>query len=98
MLPAMEAEPGVKLLLCHRPEDYMRRLRGAKVDIALAGHAHGGQVRIGGRGLYAPGQGIFPRYTHGVWDGRLIISSGATNAVPAPRWGNPCEVLRIDLD
>ncbi len=98
MLPAMEAEAGVKLLLCHRPEDYMRRLRTAKVDIALAGHAHGGQVRIGGQGLYAPGQGLFPRYTHGVWDGRLIISSGATNPVPAPRWGNPCEVLRIDLD
>ena len=53
----MEAEPGVKVLLCHRPEDYMHRLRGAKVDLVLAGHAHGGQIRIGGQGLYAPGQG-----------------------------------------
>ncbi len=98
MLPAMEAEPGVKVLLCHRPEDYMHRLRGAKVDLVLAGHAHGGQIRIGGQGLYAPGQGIFPRYTRGVWDEKLIISAGASNAVPAPRFGNPCEVLRIDLD
>ena len=98
MLPAMQAEPGIKILMCHKPEEYMRHLRGAQVDLALAGHAHGGQIRIGGQGLYAPGQGIFPRYTYGVWGGRLIISSGATNAVPVPRWGNPCEVLRIDLD
>jgi hypothetical protein len=98
ILPALAAEGGVRILLCHKPEDYMARLRGAQVELALAGHAHGGQIRIGGRGLYAPGQGILPRYTYGVWDGRLIITSGASNAVPVPRWGNPCEVLRIDLD
>lgn len=98
MLPDMETEPGVKILLCHHPEDYRNRLRGAKVDLVLAGHAHGGQIRIGDQGLYAPGQGIFPRFTRGVVDGRMIISAGASNTVPIPRIGNPCEVLRIDLD
>ena len=76
----------------------MRYLRGADVDLVLAGHAHGGQIRIFGQGLYAPGQGIFPRYTRGVVDGRMIISAGAGNPVPAPRWGNPCEVLQLELD
>lgn len=98
MLPALEAEEGVRILMCHRPEDYMHSLRDAQVDLVLAGHAHGGQIRVAGRGLYAPGQGLLPRYTHGVVDGRMIVSAGAGNPVPVPRWGNPCEVLRIDLD
>lgn len=98
IVPALAAEPGFRLLLCHKPEEYMLCLRGADVDLVLAGHAHGGQIRIFGQGLYAPGQGIFPRYTRGVVDGRMIISAGAGNPVPAPRWGNPCEVLRLELD
>ena len=92
ILPAMEAENGCKVLLCHRPEDYVRHLQNAAVDLVLAGHAHGGQIRIGNQGLYAPGQGIFPKYTRGVVNGKMIISAGAGNAVLAPRWGNPCEL------
>ena len=68
------------------------------MDLVVAGHAHGGQIRIGNQGLYAPGQGLFPRYTRGLADGRMIISAGAGNPAGAPRWGNPCEVLRITLD
>lgn len=98
ILPELEAEMSCKILLCHRPEDYIHRLKGANIDLVLAGHAHGGQIRVRDRGLYAPGQGILPKYTHGVVDGRMIISAGASNAVAAPRWGNPCEVLQIDID
>ena len=98
MLSDMEAEPGVKVLMCHRPEDYIRYLRGSRVDLVLSGHAHGGQIRLGGQGLYAPGQGFFPKYTHGVADGRMIISAGASNPSPVPRIGNPREVLLIELD
>lgn len=98
MIPRMAEEPGVRILMSHRPEDYYRYLQNAPVDLILAGHAHGGQIRIAGQGLYAPGQGILPKLTHGLVDGRMVISAGATNAVPVPRWGNPCEVLAIDLD
>ncbi len=98
MLPAMEAEEGVKILMCHRPEDYAHRLRENDVDLVLAGHAHGGQVRLFGRGLYAPGQGLFPKYTRGVVDGRMVVSAGASNNVLIPRLFNPREVLWIDLD
>ena len=76
----------------------MRELRGRKVDLVLAGHAHGGQIRIREQGVYAPGQGLFPRYTKGVVDGRMIVSAGAGNPVHMPRWGNPCEIVRITLD
>lgn len=98
MLPAMEAEDGVKILMCHKPEDYIHRLRDSKVDLVLSGHAHGGQIRLGGQGLYAPGQGIFPQYTRGIVDEKMIISAGASNNVCIPRFGNPCEVLLIELD
>ena len=97
MLPAFTAEDGCRILMCHRPEDYMQRLRDQDVDLVLAGHAHGGQMRFFGRGLYASGQGIFPRYTKGVVD-RMIISTGASNRVPVPRINNPREILRIHLD
>lgn len=98
MLPAMEKEPGAKILMCHRPEDYIHRLRDSRVDLVLAGHAHGGQMRIGRQGLYAPGQGIFPKYTYGIVDQKMIISAGASNPVLTPRFRNPCEVLLIELD
>ena len=98
MMDAFEQLEGFKLLLCHKPEHYMKRLRRREVDLTLAGHAHGGQIRIGEQGIYAPGQLLFPRYTKG-WEngGRLLISAGAGNPCGMPRWNNPCEVLLVTL-
>ena len=89
---------GCKVMMCHRPEDYRKHLRGRDIDLILAGHAHGGHIRVGGRGLYASGQGVLPKLTKGAVDGRMIISAGASNLVGIPRWGNPCEVVRIELN
>ena len=97
MLPAFLAEDGCHILLCHRPEDYMDALRDKEIDLVLAGHAHGGQWRIFNRGVYASGQGIFPKYTKGIVE-NMIISTGVSNRVPVPRWNNPCEIVRILLD
>lgn len=98
MLDDFEKQPGYKVLLCHKPNHYFEYLQGRNIDLVISGHAHGGQIRIGGQGLYAPDQGLFPRYTHGLIDGRMIVSAGAGNPARMPRWGNPCEVLRITLD
>ena len=55
----------------------MRRLG---FDLVLAGHAHGGQVRLPLVGpLYAPDQGFFPRYASGMYTmggTRMIVSRG----------------------
>ena len=98
MIDDFEQLNGVKVLLCHKPEKYMECLREKNVDLVVAGHAHGGQIRLGSLGIYAPGQGLFPRYTKGLIDGRMIVSAGAGNPARMPRWGNPCEVLMITLD
>ena len=98
MLDAFEALPGCKVLLCHKPNHYLQYMRQRKLDLVVSGHAHGGQIRLLGRGLYAPDQLFFPKYTRGIVDGRMIISAGAGNPVRIPRWNNPPEVLMVTLD
>lgn len=89
---------GFKVLLCHYPQYYDKYIRSTNIDLILSGHAHGGHWRIFGRGIYSPHQGLFPKYTSGVHDGRLIISRGAVNnSRPIPRFFNPTEVLDIHI-
>ena len=90
------------ILLTHRPErgeDYAAH----GFDLALAGHAHGGQWRVPGllNGLMAPGQGLFPRYAGGAYqigDATLIVSRGlARESTRVPRLYNPPELVIVDL-
>ena len=95
-LKEFDEKEGFKVLLCHYPHYYEKYLKDTDIDLVLSGHAHGGQWRIFGRGVYAPHQGLFPKYTSGIHDGRHIISRGAVNnAKPIPRLFNSCEVLEI---
>lgn len=71
------------ILLAHRPEridDYVNN----DVDLVFTGHAHGGQVRIPFvGGVFAPNQGLWPKYTSGVIDKddiKMIISRGVGNS------------------
>ena len=65
------------------------------VDLLLCGHTHGGQWRLFNRGLFAPGQGFFPKYSKGVY-GRMVISAGLTNTTWVPRINNPTEIVYIN--
>ena len=103
-LDAFEAEPGYKLLLCHHPEYWALQepfLKRRRIDLVLAGHAHGGQIRLFGHGLYAPGQGLLPAFTAGVHAGEhgtLVVSRGLANTVcPIPRLFNPRELVYLEL-
>lgn len=72
-------------------------------DLMLSGHTHGGQIAIPGvlNGLYAPGQGIFPKYGGGRYDfgpQTMIISRGlAQKPLWLPRLGNPPELCFVTL-
>ena len=98
-LPEMARRPEFRLLMCHHPEYFARHIALHDIDLTVAGHCHGGQVRIGHQGLYAPGQGILPRLTSGFYfDGRLLVSRGVTNATWAPRINCACEVIMLHLE
>ena len=98
MLEAFSASKGYKLLLCHHPEYFDRYLRPYPIDLIVSGHAHGGQWRVFGRGVYAPDQGLFPKYTGGLHENRLVISRGTANSArPIPRFFNPCEVVTVEV-
>lgn len=91
-----------RILLSHRP-CFPAFYQQLACDLVVSGHAHGGQWRIPftHRGLYAPQEGIFPKYTEGVNDlGRvkLCVSRGLNrSAYYIPRLYNNPEIVFIDL-
>jgi predicted MPP superfamily phosphohydrolase len=97
VLDELERAEGLRILLCHHPEYYPNCLKQREVDLILAGHAHGGQIRFFGRGLYAPGQGILPKYAGGAYDGKLIVGRGLCNTVAIPRLFNEPELVLIEV-
>ncbi len=90
-------QKGFRILLSHHPEYYPRYIRRTSIDLVLSGHAHGGQCRLFGHGLFAPGQGLLPRLTSGVYDGRLIVSRGLASTSRLPRLFNPTQMMLIEL-
>ena len=97
-LDRFEQEEGFRLLMCHHPEVWRDHVAGRKIDFTLCGHAHGGQMQLFGRGLYAPGQGFFPKLTHGLYgNGTMLLSRGLTNGSRLPRINDPLELVLLTL-
>lgn len=98
-LDDFEKENGYKILLNHHPEFYEPYLKVRKgIDLILCGHTHGGQIRFFGKGLYAYGQGWFPKYSKGLYEDRMLISAGLANTSRFPRINNPTELVFIELN
>ena len=83
----LKIEEGFNILLAHHPEQLdVYSLYG--FDLVFSGHAHGGQGRLFGIGLVAPDQGLFPKYTSGLYvNGKtyLIVSRGIGNSIAPVR-------------
>ena len=97
-----DAAEGYTVLLSHKP-DYFESYCQTDFDLVLCGHAHGGQWRIPGliNGLYAPGQGLFPKWAGGLYQENgttMIVSRGLCRGnKPIPRIFNRPELVIIDL-
>lgn len=89
------------VLLAHRPEMIDIYLQ-YDFDLILSGHTHGGQIRIPPliNGLFAPGQGAFPKYAGGSFnfEGKtLVVGRGLSFHRFIPRVFNPPEVVVVDV-
>lgn len=89
------------ILLSHRPEKFAV-YAAQKIDLTLSGHAHGGQIRLPfAGGLAAPDQGLFPRYTSGLYTSgtsHMVVSRGLGNSLFPFRVNNRPEVVLITLE
>ena len=98
----LDGMPLYKILIAHRPE-MIEVYKKYSFDLVLSGHTHGGQVRIPyiSNGLYAPNQGVFPKYAGGTYThGSLthIISRGLSISPGRPRIFNPPELVIIIIE
>lgn len=88
------------VLLAHRPEHFEVYV-SHNIDLALCGHAHGGQFRlplVGG--LFAPDQGFFPKYDAGMYsenDTDMVVSTGLGNSIFPFRFNNRPELVIVEL-
>lgn len=100
-LSALIKEDCFNIVLCHRPELFNAYIK-AGADLAVTGHAHGGQIKlpfIGG--LFAPNQGLFPEYTSGLYrreNTDMIVSRGLGSSVLPIRINNMPELIIADLN
>ena len=88
------------VLLSHRPELFGVYC-AAGVRLALCGHAHGGQFRLPwGQGIVAPNQGLFPKYTQGLYvteGGKMVVSRGLGNSSVPIRLNNRPQAVAVTL-
>lgn len=95
-------EKGVKILLAHMPQ-FIDKYAAAGYDFVFSGHAHGGQwcIPFTRQGIYAPGQGYFPKLTSGVHTRgktKMIISRGLGNSECPLRLFNRPEIIVAELN
>ncbi len=91
------------ILLAHRPENIKKYLE-YDFDLICSGHAHGGQWRIPMllNGLYAPNQGLIPRYAGGLYQfdkQYFSVSRGLAreSTLWVPRFYNRPELVILEI-
>ena len=92
-----------RICLSHVPMMFMDHLQDYPFDLGLAGHTHGGLMRLPLLGrLYAAEEGFLPKYAGGSYDlrngGTLIVGSGLGDSNGVPRILNPHELVLVDVN
>ena len=97
-----EQKDTLKILIAHCPDLFYEKMADVNVDLSVAGHFHGGQVRlpiIGG--VYAIGQGFLPKYCDGMFtltNSHLFVTRGLGSGHSFPRINNRPEIAVIDVN
>lgn len=95
------------LWIHHYPEDFADMTAdaeslGFQKCLMFCGHAHGGLIRMPftNQGIYAPGQGLFPKFTGGEYysnNSEMILSRGCGNSGATLRMFDPFEIVVCTL-
>lgn len=100
----LEKSDKFRLVLSHFPENFegLKEMNYSQYDfdLQLSGHAHGGQWIMPFVGpLFAPGQGVLPKYAQGTFGDRpkLIISRGLGNSEFPLRLFNHPQIVVINI-
>lgn len=88
------------VLIAHNP-DYFEDYAKWGADLVLAGHIHGGMVRIPGwKGVVSPSVRLFPKYDGGKFEtgtSTMLLSRGLGMHTIPVRLFNPGEILVVEL-
>lgn len=88
------------VMLAHNP-DYFPQYAAWGADLVLAGHVHGGMVRVPGwKGIVSPAVRLFPKYDGGIFhEGKaaMLLSRGLGMHTIPIRLFNPGELLVVEL-
>lgn len=89
------------ILIAHNP-DYFPQYADWGADLVLAGHVHGGMVRVPfcGKGVVSPNVRLFPKYDGGrfaLGNTTMLLSRGLGMHTIPVRLFNPGEILEVDL-
>lgn len=104
ILGSPQTDERFSILLYHYPTDFPQTSK-LGFDLILAGHAHGGQWRLPGliNGLYAPDEGLFPKYAGGRYDENgttMLVSRGLyrqPSCILIPRIFNNPELVLVTI-
>ena len=93
----------LRICLAHVPTYFTEHLKNYSFELGLAGHTHGGIVRLPKVGpLYSAEEGFLPDYAGGSYalanSATLIVSRGLGDSSRVPRINNVPELSVIDID
>jgi len=99
---AVPRDPGLaSILLVHQPSGVLDA-RGLRLDLALAGHTHGGQIALpNGFSPVTPSGALSRTYLAGEYalpeGGTLFVSRGVGASTVPMRWNCPADLLLVSL-
>lgn len=99
----LETNYDFRVCLAHIPTYFPDVLTDYSFELGLAGHTHGGIIRLPKFGpLYSAEEGLFPEYAGGSYtlsnQAMLVVSRGLGDSSKIPRINNVPELSVIDVD
>lgn len=94
---------GYRVVMAHVPTLFPQELKDFAFDLGVAGHTHGGIVRLPKfGGLYSDEEGLLPIYDGGMYEmasgARLMVSRGMGTSGRVPRIFNLPQLVVIDVN